>query len=810
MDRYICIHGHFYQPPRENPWLETIEFQDSAHPYHDWNQKITAECYAPNARSRILDHQGRIVEIVNNYARMSFNFGPTLLAWLEKNSPAVYRAILNADEDSRDIFSGHGSALAQVYNHMILPLANQRDKWTQVLWGIRDFKHRFGRKPEGMWLPETAVDLETLNILAGQGVAFTILSPHQAQSIRPVGESRWQDAEGALDPTMGYRVNLPSGRSIVIFFYDRPISRSVAFERLLDSGESFVQRLFGAFSEARNHPQLVHIATDGESYGHHHRFGDMALAYALKKIRSGNAASLTNYGEYLEKHPPSHEVEIFENTSWSCPHGVERWRKGCGCHTGLHPEWNQQWRAPLRQALNWLRDSLAPAFENKGALLLRDPWGARNDYIRVVLDRSDDNVEAFLMEHRLRPLSRDEKIAALRLLEMQRHTMLMFTSCGWFFDELSGIETLQIMQYAGRAIQLAREVLGRDLESGFLDRLKSARSNLADQKNGRHIYEKYVIPALVDLRKACAYYTISSLFESDHDRRAICSYAFDTKEYSSAEAGNARLVSGRLQVISEITKESADLYFCVLHLGDHNITCGVHEDQKDNSYRALLSEIRPVFDRAQIPETLRILDRHFEGSTYSLKSLYRDEQQRILNFILKATLQDIESVYRRLYEQHAPIMRFLKDADSAPPRILSMAAELVLNTDLRTALGEEVPDIERIEHLLATAGLLGIELEESDLEFVFRKTIERLALNFCAGPVEASLLENLNATLSLMDRLPFRVNLWQIQNICYDILKSSYPRLRKRADQGEPEARNWVRHFMDLSRRLSVRLDGVP
>lgn len=336
MERYLCIHAHFYQPPRENPWLEAIEVQDSAYPYHDWNERVTAECYAPNSASRILDEEGRIKDVVSNYARISFNFGPTLLSWLEEHSPGVYQAILEADQKSWDWRSGHGAAMAQCYNHLIMPLANSRDKKTQVLWGIKDFQHRFGRSPEGMWLPETAVDLESLNFLAESGIKFTILAPLQAKRFRKIGEDKWEEASGKIDPARAYRCRLSSEREISIFFYDGPISRAVAFERLLEKGEDFASRLLSGFSESRDWPQLLHIATDGETYGHHHRFADMALAYALHYIESQKLSRFTNYGEYLEKVPPTHEVEIVESTSWSCSHGIERWRNNCGCNSGGH------------------------------------------------------------------------------------------------------------------------------------------------------------------------------------------------------------------------------------------------------------------------------------------------------------------------------------------------------------------------------------------------------------------------------------------------------------------------------------------
>jgi len=427
---YICVHGHFYQPPRENPWLEAVELQDSAYPYHDWNERITAECYAPNGASRILTSDGRIGKIVNNYERISFNFGPTLLSWMKTASPETYRNIIDGDKQSSEHFGGHGAAIAQAYSHVILPLANTRDKRTQVTWGIRDFESHFGRAPEGMWLPETAVDLESLDILAQHGIRFTILSPGQASRVRKISARTWTDVSGArVDPTMAYRLRLPSKRTINIFFYDGPISHGVAFEGLLDNGEALANRLVGAFSDGRAWPELVHIATDGETYGHHHHRGEMALTYALDHIQSKELATLTCYGQYLSEHPPTHEVEIFERTSWSCVHGIERWRSDCGCNSG-RVGWNQAWRAPLREALDGLRDTLAARFEEAAGKLFKDPWAARDAYIGVLLDRSEENVCAFLRTQSGRDLTRPESCDALKLLEMERHDMLLYTSCG--------------------------------------------------------------------------------------------------------------------------------------------------------------------------------------------------------------------------------------------------------------------------------------------------------------------------------------------------------------------------------------------
>ena len=501
MARFVCVHGHFYQPPREDPWSGAIERQESAWPYHDWNARVAAECYGPNAAARILDGDGRVARVVNNYARISFDFGPTLLSWLERAQPAVYGAVLAADRDSRERFSGHGSAMAQAYNHLILPLANRRDKQTQIVWGLRDFEHRFARPAAGMWLPETAVDFESLDLLAAHGVRFTVLEPHQARRMRPPG-GEWQEVPGGqIDGRRPYAVALPSGRRIAVFFYDGPLARAVAFERLLESGDRLADRLAGGAPED-GPDRLLHVATDGETYGHHHRHGEMALAWALHRIESEGSARLTNYAEYLAAHPPGDEVEIVERSSWSCVHGVDRWREDCGCRIGGRPGWDQAWRAPLRQALDELRDELAPLYEEAAGELLASPWEARDGYVAVLLDPSPAGVDAFLERHARGPTpSGGRRQRALALLELQRHAMLMYTSCGWFFDDLAGLEAVQVLRYAGRAAQLAGDLFGGDFERALLRRLAWARSNDPQAGTGRDLYQARVRPSRVGPRR---------------------------------------------------------------------------------------------------------------------------------------------------------------------------------------------------------------------------------------------------------------------------------------------------------------------
>ncbi|MGH9467330.1 MAG: DUF3536 domain-containing protein [Terriglobales bacterium] len=476
------MHGHFYQPPRENPWLGQIEKQPSAHPFHNWNERIAADCYGPNARARIVDRQGQLLTTRNNYEDISFDFGPTLLAWMEHAVPDAYAAVLAADRKTR-------GAIALAYNHMILPLANARDQVTQVLWGKRDFEFRFGRSPEGMWLPETAVDLASLAALAAAGIQFTILAPRQALRVRSFGSRTWQDVEGGrIDPHFPYLVRVPSGRAISVFFYDGGVSQGIAFDGLLRDGAQLAHRLASAFDMRHCHPQLASAATDGESYGHHHRFGEMALAAALRELRTRSDVVLTNYGAFLASHPPLREVEIVPNSSWSCAHGLERWRADCGCNSGGCPQWRQSWRAPLRRALDWLRDQLAPAYEQAAAPYLWNPWAARNDFIDVRLDPSDTTKAAFLARHARYVLPDPVRDLVWNLLQMQTCAMLMYTSCGWFFDDISGLETMQILAYAARAVELARAGLGRDLEPGLLQLLEAAPSNLPEFGSGREVY----------------------------------------------------------------------------------------------------------------------------------------------------------------------------------------------------------------------------------------------------------------------------------------------------------------------------------
>ncbi|MDO8674708.1 MAG: DUF3536 domain-containing protein [Candidatus Omnitrophota bacterium] len=807
MKRFVCIHGHFYQPPRENPWLQEVEIQDSAYPYHDWNERVTVECYARNAHARILDDKHKISDIINNYSRISFNFGPTLLSWMQRKDPAVYADILEADALSQKNFSGHGSAMAQVYNHIIMPLANSRDKRTQVVWGIKDFEYRFKRKPEGMWLAETAVDLETLDIMAEQGIKFTILAPHQAKRVKSTGQDMlWRDvALNSVDPSVAYLCRLPSGRTIHIFFYDGPIARGVAFEGLLNNGEDFARRLTRASDTRAPGPRMVHIATDGETYGHHHKFGDMALAYCLHSIQQGSLAQLTVYGEFLEKFPVTHEVQIVENSSWSCPHGIERWRSNCGCSTGGQSGWHQRWRAPLREALDWLRDRLAPVYEQQMSAYTSDPWGLRDAYIDAVLDRSPECVDRFLREHLGRVPPEEEKIRILKLLEMQFNALLMYTSCGWFFNEISGIETVQILKYAARVIQLAKEAAATNVEGEFVRLLEQAPSNAPELKNGGVIYSSMVAPSVVDLLRVGAHYAMTSLFEQYPEQARMYAYTVKTGEYILKEAGRQRLAVGRGRVASEITGENADIQFAILHLGDHNFIGGVGYF-KSGDYISMQRDLTEAFSESNIPEVIGLINRYFGSRNYSLWHLFKQEQQNILDQVLRSAMEDIETSFRHIYEQHYPLMQIKNEGRLPLPRMLITVVEFILNRDVCAVLEKDDVDIDRLKGLAEEMKRWAFKRDQANFGFLASQRLNSLMRRLNEHPHDILLMTKITAILEIFTGLSLDLDLWEAQNVYFEMAHTVYPDIAGPAFGGVADPQlHWVKIFEYLGDILQVR-----
>lgn len=808
MTRYICIHGHFYQPPRENPWLEEVEVQDSAYPFHDWNERITAECYGPNATARILDSEQRIVEIVNNYSRISFNFGPTLLSWLEKKQPEVYDTIIQADALSLERFGGHGSAMAQAYNHIIMPLANERDRRTQVLWGIEDFARRFGRDPEGMWLAETAVDTATLEELALNGIRFTVLAPRQAARVRRLeDENGWYDvSDGRVDPTAAYRCELPSGRSISLFFYDGPISQDLAFGGMLASGEVFKERLAAAFTEnGRDWPQLVHVATDGETYGHHHTHGEMALAYCLYLIEQDPSVELTNYSAYLAAHQPVMAVEIFDNSSWSCIHGVERWRSDCGCNSGGHGDWNQAWRAPLRQAMDWLSEQAAAIFSEQGPKYFKDPWGARDRYIRILLNRSENGAMVFLDQEALEPLGPLDRIAALKLLELQRFAQYIYTSCGWFFDEISGIETVQNMQYAARAIQLAEELCGCFLEERFAELLEQAPSNLF--ANGAEVYDAYARPARVNMLRVAAHYAISSLFNNDHTEYHFGSYLVLRDLSVRYAAGRSRLVLGKAKVASKITGEHILVQYAVLHPGDHNVICGLNFYIDRQHFSSMETKLRASFERGELAEAIRTLDSIFGENIFSIQHLFRDDQRKVVDKVLASALDSAESSYREMFESNYPILNFLDHLNIPVPEQLRRAAGYVVSTDLKRLFDSPEMNLERLRRLMAEAGKWSLDLHQEELGYLAANWVNERMQAVKSMPGDLPAVRQLSAALEHLVELQLGLHHWKAQNLCFALSKEYYPEMQDAAEKGDVNAAAWTEHFRLLAALLQVALE---
>ncbi len=805
-EKYICIHGHFYQPPRENPWLEDIELQDSAYPFHDWNEKIYEECYKVNSASRILDQDKDIIKIINNYSRISFNFGPTLLSWMEKHQPEIYQAVLEADKISQERYHGHGSAIAQAYNHMIMPLANDHDKYTQIYWGIKDFQARFRRYPEGMWLPETAVDYRTLEIMAELGIQFTILAPHQAKKIHKIKENTpWQEVNKiCLNTKQPYICQLPSGKSIHLFFYDGPISHEVSFGNILNNGKELANRLLSAFSQDNGRPELIHIATDGETYGHHHRFGDMALAYCLDYIEENRLAAITNYGEYLESHPPVYEVEILENTSWSCTHGIERWRSDCGCHSGRHPDWHQKWRKPLRESMDWLRDQSIQIFEQEASAYFKDVWRTRNEYIAIVLNRNPDHIESFLQEYSFHPLNFEEKTKALTLLELQKNAMLMYNSCGWFFEEISGIETIQILRYAARCIQLIQKFNHHSTEEEYLKILEQAPSNIPRYQDGAKLYHLMIKPAIIDLLRVGAHYAISSLFNGN--QKSIYCYQIRQEKINRLKNGKLRMIIGQVNIRSEITWEEDKISFTVLHLGDHNVNGGVRSWMDESSYKAMQNEISEVFNRGDIAGTIRLIDQHFGTNNYSLWHLFKDEQRRVIRDILNLKLEQINANFNQIYTDNYSIMKFLNQLNIPIPQPLVLISAHEINQEFIVLFSQKAINLIKLEKLVQQVQDWSINLDHATLGFKISAWVNQSFDKFRENLMDLNRINQIIKVLNLLSPLSIPLHLWKAQNIYFEIHQNKIKEFQNKAAQGDKNAIQWLKQLKKLVYILNVEV----
>ena len=806
MNRWVCVHGHFYQPPRENPWLEAIEPQPSAHPWRDWNERITAECYRPNSAARVVDGQGTIIKIVDNYQRMSFDVGPTLMSWLEEHAPDVHQALVDADRASLQRFDGHGSAMAQAYNHMIMPLASPRDQQTQIRWGIADFKRRFRRAPVGMWLPECAVDLASLDALAAEGIAFTVLAPHQAKAWRQPGRD-WRTT--SVDPGRAYRCQLPSGKWMDLFFYDGATSQAVAFERILADGHQLINRVIARGDVEDGAPTLCHIATDGETYGHHHRYGDMALAWALTQVEAGyQGTRLTNYAEFRARNPPTWEVLLAERSSWSCAHGVERWRSDCGCNSGGRPGWNQKWRQPLRESLDWLRDQSHRALESVGRLLFKDPWAARDGYIDVVLDRTGTARDRFLATHAHHRLDPGERVRALSLMEMTRHAMLMYTSCGWFFDDLSGIETVQCMQYAARVAELIEDIGGDPVEPELVDRLAQGSSNLESEGDGRKIWVQRVRPARVDPEKVCAHVAVHTLVEPGPVTDNIAGYQVDFVDRSERRSGRARMVAGTVRVRSKLTEAATSLCFAGLYLGEQHVTGGVRPPPAADEWTKTVDELTSALKTADVFAAQRAIDRHFPGAQLSLSALLPGDRERVLGTILAEPIAKAEEQLEAAYDEHAPLVRWLVARELPVPEVLHVTAEATLRRRVLTNLRAPDASFAALREHIIEAAEVKVSLDTPEIALAASEGLQRLIDRVARSvddELEPNALDTVARAAEVASRMKSAVDLWSAQNATWRLLER-LPELRRRGRSGEAVAAQAAGDLERLARSLRLAI----
>src|SRR5574344_453462 len=812
---FLTIHGHFYQPPRENPWLEAVELQDSALPCHDWNERVNNECYSPNSVSKIVDNKNRILDVVNNYKFMSFNFGPTLLSWLEVFAPSAYERIIKADIESVQEHNGHGNAMAQVYNHMIMPLANAHDKETQIKWGIKDFEYRFGRSPEGMWLAETAVDDETLKYLVDNGIKFTVLSPYQALKVKAKGQANWVDVSwGNIDPARSYRYYIKSDtkKFIDLFFYDGAISKSVAFDEILKDGNKFAKRLKDGVSESRDYPQLINIATDGESYGHHTKFGDMARAYVLRVRAKDEGFTITNYAEYLDKYRSDWEVDIKQASSWSCFHGVGRWKEDCGCSTGGHPGWNQKWRKPLRAALDYLRDELSGIFEREGQIYFDNPWNVRNNYIDVILDRNEQVINKFQKKYFRADLSDDDRVKGMQLLEMERQTLLMYTSCGWFFSEISGIETTQIMKYAARAMQLASVFSDKDFEKSFLEILSEAKSNLPEFGSGKDIFERFVKPSVVTVKQIASLWAIPSLYQEFEDEEDVYCYNIKKDAYKTLQKGNSKLVVGHLEIKSKVTLQKSNLMFVLLQYSDADFHCAIKEFSDENEYSAIQKELFKTFIMQPMTEIIRVIDQHFGREYFTLKDIFIEERRKILKVMLKGKMDKFAQIYQEMYEEGKASIYHMQSLGLKVPDEFKLSAGYTLSHEFNDLVihssGFMEPDIiQQAEDINLEAKKLGVEIDKDKTNKLFSQKLSQNVLRL-AQSLEIQQADVVLEIFDLIEKLELKVDISNAQNIYYNRIFHELGEIIEKMNLSSKSTdRNFITMLLTIGEKLNINTE---
>jgi hypothetical protein len=634
--------------------------------------------------------------------------------------------------------------------------------------------------------------------------------------MRKIGEKTWIElsannngnGNGKIDPRRAYLCSLPSGKKITLFFFDKRTASDIAFGNLLENGEAFAKRLIDSFQDENEEALIESVASDGELYGHHHPHGDMTLAYCIYQIVTTDSAKLTNYAAFLASYPTQYEAEIVENTSWSCIHGIERWRSDCGDNMGK-VGWHQAWRKPLREAMDWLRDAILPYYEQEASKYLKDPWNARNHYIDVILDRSREQTDAFLVEQATRVLTEVEKRRVMKLLELQRYALLMFTSCGWFFDEISGIETVQVMMYAARAMQLAHDLFGVDLESDFMKILEKAPSNIPEFHDGARVYSIFVKPKIVDFPKISSQNTIIALFADNMNSTMLtpklpnCCFKVSSSNVERRDDGRFRLIINRSNVYSSITLDSDHFGCAALWLGDHNVSCGVMQNMPQETFEQMKTELLLCFEKGQINEIIVLLSKYFGQQIYSLKDLFKDDQRYILNHIVAGGMKTAKELYNIVYHDNSAMLRFMKEIRTSSPKPLIAAAEIVLNMELDELLSAKTPDLTRIEKAIDEFLSLPVTLDSNLIAFKASQMVADEFSKLLSNPDDISAIQQKRRLIELLNRLPLSLNLWQAQNTAFKIAQNQYQRLKNQTDD---TSKAWVAAFVDLCKLIGIRL----
>jgi alpha-amylase/alpha-mannosidase (GH57 family) len=816
--RYVIIHGHFYQPPRENPWLDIIEKQASASPDHDWNERIYDQCYRPNAYSRILDSRGMIVDIHNNYLYMSSNFGPTLFLWLEKNHPKVAAQIIAADRESCLKFKNHGNALAQVYNHMIMPLALRRDKLTQIRWAKEFFHKRYNREPEGFWLAETAINMETVECLIEEGVRFVVLSPIQAESVRPIaGNEQWKSASQGVDTRHAYRIfarkfdATRTGGHLDVFFFNEGLSREVSFGDLLVNANTLGAKIRSCYDDEADHDQAVVIATDGETFGHHKPFGDMCLAYFFSRVAAEMDIVPVNFGYFLEKNPPAFEVmlknEFGEGTAWSCAHGMGRWSRDCGCKAGGPPAWNQAWRAPLRHAFDSLQKQIDETYEKSLSAFVPDPWQLRDAYQRLLEARTLKDFKTLLVkEGVMGSITDNDAMMVRRMLEAQKYMLFAYTSCGWFFFDISGIETVQNIAYAGRALALAIDKPQRGrVTADFLRLLAEAKSNVAG-KDGAVIFNESVAPFLRHLEILCFTAVAEKTVAPDKtgsDEFDNFGFRVALSELGHAKKGEQGEPGMFLASINNIGSGEHARFAVCLARDDGQIRgwCLPGDIAEDASSGA--------------PDTKLFLS-HPETTALDLSSMFEESKVRLAGHFMASMARDTRNKYESWMEQNEKILDSLSSLGVPLPPFVAAPIAYVLTAQWNSAIneikiyGREDDVYNRLLGLWKKTRKYNIILDYTESA---RLLLDLLVseLNIFAETLSEVSSERMRYLLNIVDRfaIPFSKN--KTEDLFFSILekalKPMHDEFRRNPESGHRET---IIRLVQFARRMNFNTDAFP